>query len=500
VPPDPVSVSFVDAMASMGDDRLQLLRERLRAVGFDGAFAARLARPGERLDDALRTPIRIWHARRMSEPAAIAARVLLLHDAVPRTEAERIFGDVGPLLGCGMLEETAAGLTSRVHAGFAGDALVLGDPPGAGPDSVAPLGGGTLALLAAVSPARRVPAALDLGCGAGAVALLLSRTSDRVLATDVSARAIAFARLNVRLNAVDNVELRQGDLYEPSGHERFDLVACQPPFLARRPEAPLSAYVHGGRRGDELTLEVLRGAPDRLTTGGRAVVLADLPVVDGDPIEERVRAAVGSAPVELLALLSPAKNVDEYCTFHAAAEHASLAEDFARAVIEQRDHLDGLGVRGLALTVVAVQPARAAGFRSTLAVRHASDVAVAAPTLDRVLEAHRLAFGDDETLLGARLRAPVGSRVVRQAAANGATGASSIVHPPPGRPEWPAVFDEPTTALLERIARARTVHDAARSLAEERVFPLEEASALVMQAAREGLRRGALDVEERKAR
>ena len=86
----------------------------------------------------------------------------------------------------------------------------------------------TLAALTLRRPARR---ALDLGTGCGSQALLTSRHAEHVVATDVTERALRVARLNLELNDVTNVELREGSLFEPVEGELFDLIVSNPPFV-----------------------------------------------------------------------------------------------------------------------------------------------------------------------------------------------------------------------------------------------------------------------------
>src|SRR5262245_48970092 len=64
--------------------------------------------------------------------------------------------------------------------------------------------------------------ALDLGTGSGIAALVLARTVERVVATDITARAAHFASFNRLLNGALNVEVRRGDLYEPVAGRTFD--------------------------------------------------------------------------------------------------------------------------------------------------------------------------------------------------------------------------------------------------------------------------------------
>jgi SAM-dependent methyltransferase len=474
-----VELPDVGRLLAIDERAVQSLAERLRAAGLGPAFAAKLARVGERLDDALRAPMRTWHARRVTGAAGALGRLFLLHDPVAVAEAQEALGDLAPLVEAGLLEEGTAGVTSPVHLALVSDAFCFGDVPGLGGDAVMPVCGGTLELVRAALPAAPVGSALDLGCGAGPVAILLARAAARVVASDVSPRALAFARFNLALNGVTNVELREGDLYETVRSERFDRIAAHPPFVARPAGAPASTFVHGGVRGDELPLRVLAGAPEHLTATGRAIVLGDWPLVDGDPLDARVRAAVGADPTDVLVLQSPPKNLDEYCTLLAAVEHRTLGEPFARAAVAHRDHLDRLGLRGLALACVVVARASGApGWTALVPVRHATDAPLAGDAVERILAAHALANAPASTLAEARLRFPAGSRRVEQPMPGGAPP-SLVVQPAPGSPQGPAVFDARVAALLARIAEAACVGDAGDG---------------ALDAARDALRKGALAV------
>jgi SAM-dependent methyltransferase len=471
-----VELPDVGRLLSLEHPGLRALGERLRAIGLVPAFASRLARVGERLDDALRAPMRTWHARRMKEPAAVAARVFVLHDPVEPGEAEAALGDLAPLREAGFVEDGEGGVVSRVHVALAGDLLCFGDLPGLGGDAVMPLCGATLELVRAVLPSSPVQRALDLGCGAAPVGLLLARAARHVVATDINPRAALFARLNAALAGIANLEVRVGDLYEPVRGERFDRIAAHPPFVARPAGARESTFVHGGTRGDELPLRVLAGAAGHLAAGGRAVVLGDWPVVEGDALDARVRAAVRPGEIDVLVAQSPAKNLDEYCALHAAVEHRDLGDAFARAAIAHRDHLERLGLRGLALACVVVAPGR--GWTSLLAVRHIHDAPIAAETIDRWLTARALAFGPPAALAQARLRVPPGARLVEQPMPDGSRS-SVVVQLPAGRPEWPAVLEAGLAARVARVAQAASV---------------EEAGEGAVDAAREALLRGVLDV------
>jgi SAM-dependent methyltransferase len=479
---------------------LRDLGVRLAALGLAPPFLARLARVGDRLDDALRAPMRIWNARRMSEPAATAARLFMLHDPVSPAEAHAALGDYGALRDGGLVEEGADGVVCPYHLALAAGAYCFGDRPGGQSDAVMPLCGATLDLVRAALPRDPVDAALDVGCGAGAVGLLLARVARRVVATDVNARAVTFTRVNAAVNGVENIEVRRGDLFEAVAGERYARIAAHPPFLARRSGARPITFSHGGVRGDELGLRLVAGVAPRLERGGRAVILADWPLFDGDALDARVRAALGDQPTDVLVLQSPPKNLDEYCALYEAVEHAELGDDFARAAVAQRDHLDALRLRGIALAIVVVElvelvasASQATGFTSLVGVRHLGDNPITAGAIDRLVGAHRLAHLGGEAMGGARLRLPEGATPVVQALPDGAAPAV-VLKLPAGRPEWPVVLDAPTAAVLRRIAEAPTVLDAARLIASEDGTSVERQWTRVEAVARDALLRGALDV------
>jgi release factor glutamine methyltransferase len=120
---------------------------------------------------------------------------------------------------------------------------------------------------------------LDVGTGSGAVALALAseRPKARVVATDISAAALAVAGRNAeRLGLADRVAFAEGDLFEPLAGERFDLVISNPPYIGRgeadglAPELrhePESA-LYAGADGLEVLRRLVAEASDYLEAGG----------------------------------------------------------------------------------------------------------------------------------------------------------------------------------------------------------------------------------------
>lgn len=152
--------------------------------------------------------------------------------------------------------------------------------------------GGAARTLARLLPRVAAGAALDLGTGCGIIALHLRRFAERVVATDVSERALRIAALTLALNDVDGVELRRGSLFAPVAGERFDLVASNPPFVItpRAEGVPAFEYRDGGRAGDALMASVVSGAAAHLAPGGQARMLGNWESTDAARGLERALA------------------------------------------------------------------------------------------------------------------------------------------------------------------------------------------------------------------
>lgn len=114
----------------------------------------------------------------------------------------------------------------------------------------------------------------DVGTGTGVLAAVLARRGfDRIVATDISPRALACARENVgRLHLTGRIEVVGPGLF-PEG--RADLVVCNPPWI---PAQPTSAVEQGVYDPDSGMLRgFLHGLTAHLETGGEGwLILSDL--------------------------------------------------------------------------------------------------------------------------------------------------------------------------------------------------------------------------------
>lgn len=122
----------------------------------------------------------------------------------------------------------------------------------------------------------------DLGTGSGAIALAVAseRPSLQITAVDVSVEALDIAKRNAARLQLRNIRFERGQWFAPLAGRRFDVVAANPPYVARG-DADLAADVSrfepeialiAGATGLEAIEQILAQAGSYLTPGGWLVL------------------------------------------------------------------------------------------------------------------------------------------------------------------------------------------------------------------------------------
>ncbi|GHS94249.1 hypothetical protein FACS1894139_12620 [Planctomycetales bacterium] len=92
------------------------------------------------------------------------------------------------------------------------------------------------------APPFAAPRILDLGCGSGCVAIALAKKipAAQITAVDISPAALALARQNAEhLGVGEQIKWALGDWFGAlSAGEKFDVIAANPPYVARAEELP----------------------------------------------------------------------------------------------------------------------------------------------------------------------------------------------------------------------------------------------------------------------
>ncbi|HEY8553112.1 MAG TPA: 50S ribosomal protein L3 N(5)-glutamine methyltransferase [Burkholderiales bacterium] len=185
----------------------------------------------------------------------------------------------------------------------------------------------------------RVQRILDLCTGSGCIAIAAAIALPHALVdgADVSADALAVARINVERHGVGaRVRLAQSDLFETLAGLRYDVIVSNPPYVAHHELETLPAeYRHeprlalaAGDDGLDVVLRILRDAPDHLTAGG-------ILIVEVGNSRETLERALPRVPFVWLATTSG----DECVFLLTAAElercRSSVAEVLAQRAVQR---------------------------------------------------------------------------------------------------------------------------------------------------------------------
>ncbi|WP_353662394.1 peptide chain release factor N(5)-glutamine methyltransferase [Hydrogenimonas sp. SS33] len=118
---------------------------------------------------------------------------------------------------------------------------------------------------------ERVERLCEIGVGSGAVSIALARKFPglKIVATDISEKALAYARRNIAAHGLqERIETRHTDLMEGVDGP-FEMVVSNPPYISEDYLLPHSVRYEphnalvGGTRGDELLKKIILTAKER---------------------------------------------------------------------------------------------------------------------------------------------------------------------------------------------------------------------------------------------
>lgn len=469
---------------------------RLAEIGLRNECVDPIAQIGEGLPPQLRASLRRWHLSRSQGPNASAMRLLVFGEPVLRAEGDELFGEprLRQLLDAGLLKSLDDGRVACPFALSLADGLfIFSDNLDCGGDAVMGAGETTANLCRAAWPSRPVGRALDLGCGAGTVALVLTRRARSVIAADINPRALLLARVNAAINGIENIELRRGDCFEPVYGERFDLIASQPPFVPKPPAARPATYLYGGSRGDELPMRIVEGIPAHLTERGRAVLMVEWPEYGEDALEQRISAAIGKGDARCLHFMFPATDPDFHCGMYAAAEALELGEAYERAARAWRDHFARYGIRSLrtVCTVIERNPSVPV-WNSAIDVEAEKTDEINAASIDRAIASRDLASLGRDTLLEADLRVPRAAVFSREYTMEGSKP-KYLVRLDEGLPSASVELGEDSVVLISLVNQEPNVRFAVAKFAAQRGMQFDDAADQLLPAVQQALLAGILE-------
>lgn len=274
---------------------------------------------------------------RTSEPTALHILLRWFFLGVP-LESESIAGLVPApvvtlLLETGMLVRDGGQYTPKVMLTPCEGFLFAADPAGTleSPESSGMVlwPNPSTRLLQMFTIRRPSETTLDLGAGCGILAVLAAGHSRQVVATDLNPRATEFARFNVWLNGVSNVDCLTGDTFEPVQGQTFDLIMSNPPFFVT-PSAE-QIYCENSMELDGYCRELIRAAPRYLNEGGFLQITLEWVQVKGQSWRDRLAEWLEDTGCDAWVLRSYARSAAAY-----AAERIGRMMPYSPLTANQR--------------------------------------------------------------------------------------------------------------------------------------------------------------------
>ncbi len=113
---------------------------------------------------------------------------------------------------------------------------------------------------------------LEMGCGPGEVLLRLHQKfpDKNFTGADKNEEALKIAKDNFTKNKA-NIKLIHSDLFSNIS-EKYDLIIFNPPYLPNDEEFQ-DISLHGGKKGNEISIKFLREALDYLKSHGKIILL-----------------------------------------------------------------------------------------------------------------------------------------------------------------------------------------------------------------------------------
>jgi hypothetical protein len=219
------------------------------------------------------------------------------------------------------------------------------------PDHVLGIGSASLGL-SHITIRRPVSRTLDLGTGGGVQAMDAALHSESVVATDRNPRAVNFARFNLALNKVPNVEVRQGDLFEPVGGDLFGLIVSNPPFVIS--PASTLLYRDNPMEGDEFCQLLVRTAAQHLTEGGWCQLLANWAHVKGMDWKQRVGPWFEGTECDAWIIQSQVEEVEQYA-LNWIRHSAPSAEQASQEFNAWLDYYEGARIEAVGLGMITMR-------------------------------------------------------------------------------------------------------------------------------------------------
>ncbi len=279
------------------------------------------------------------------------------------------------------------------------------------PDQVMGLTSST-AVLADSTLRRPVGSTLDLGTGSGVQAFLAAGHSDRVWATDASARALDFARFNAAFNGYgEKIDFLEGDAFEPVRGRTFDLIVSNPPF-AMTPSRRF-VYRDSGVPLDGFARALIQNGARALNEGGFCQIVGDWAHIEGLDWKERLAGWFAGTGCDAWVMRTDTHDAAGYAHMWIRDTEETGEEEAARLYDEWLAYYARERVEAVSTGLIAIRKASGGGNWLRIEDGPAGN---SGPFGEYVLRGFGLrdfleTARSDAALLGAKLRVAEGARL-----------------------------------------------------------------------------------------
>ncbi len=317
----PTPVPSVEAAA--------VLAEALRAAGLNEQSVLEVF--GVQTPEQVRAmPTQVRMMKTSQEtPLNVMIRMFLMGVAASPATASKATGprSADDWVALGLFRKDQGQYRATVQLYLAGDLLIASDMPVVTAGRVTMPRDAVMGVLqttldlSAMMIRRHVGSVLDLGCGAGLLALQAAGFATSVVAADINPRAAAFVRFNAALAGKTNVEAVAGDRFAPVQGRTFDLIIANPPYVIS-PESRFT-FRDSGMKLDAFCRSLAEKAGTHLNPGGHFQMFCDFAHVSGENPAKRVASWFAGSGCDVvvsrLSTLPPRDYAEHWCRMTGAA-------------------------------------------------------------------------------------------------------------------------------------------------------------------------------------
>jgi hypothetical protein len=338
---------------------------------------------------------------------------------------------------------------------------------------------------------RPMTSVMDFGTGFGIHALRAGLHADRVVATDSNPRALDFVRFNAALNGCTNIEILEGNAFEPVSGRSFDLIVGNLPFAI----TPSVSYLYrdSGMSLDNFARQFVEQAPGFLREGGFCQILCQWVEKKDLDWRDRLQEWFDGSGCDVWVMKNNSLPPDAYAEKWIADTEPGPPEKVERLFQEWMEYYDAEGIAAIHSGAIAMR--RRSG-NNWIRMDEGPDRACS-PFGDAVLKA--FAIGDylqgidDAGLLGAHLHVSPEIHLVERCDWSAGEWRPEACQLRFHRElEYIANVDQYVSKLVARCTGDRSVGELIQELAAETGIPADRLAPACLQLVRGLIERGFL--------